>query len=80
MQLSFDLSAGASIRASKSLRRHVIGFESDTTLYNQVLFPLLPSAEEVESAPIPVPSAKKKRAIDSDDEPERKTAPKRSCK
>ena len=77
---SSNFCAGASIRASKSLRRHVIAFECDTTLYKQVLLPLLLSTEEVESTPVPVASPKKKRSVESDDEPERKTAPKRSCK
>lgn len=72
---------GASIRACQCLHRHVIALESDKPLYEEVLLPLLPPTE-VQSGKVPKPSPPnaKKRFADFDDEPEKKSAPKRSCK
>lgn len=53
--------SGASVRASKSLHRHIIAFEYDSILYKEVLVPLLPQAEEVQSVKVTRSSPKKKR-------------------
>ena len=44
--------SGASVRASKSLHRHIIAFEYDNILYKEVLVPLLPQAEAVQSVKV----------------------------
>ena len=72
--------SGASVRASKSLHRHIIAFEYDSILYKEVLVSLLPQAEEVQSIKVTRSSSKKKRPLENEDEPEKKTVAKRACK
>lgn len=72
--------SGASVRASKSLHRHIIAFEYDSILYKEVLVHLLPQAEEVQSVKVTRSSPKKKRPLENADEPEKKTVAKRACK
>ena len=71
---------GSSIRACKNINRHVIAFEDDNVLYKEVLLPLIPQPDEVQSEQATLPPPKNKRPLEDDDEPEKKTAPKRSCK
>lgn len=65
------------------MNRHVIALEPDLELYEEVLVPLLPVSDEVESESRQEPSSpqsrKRPRHLD-DDEVEKKTAPKRKCK
>ena len=72
--------SGASVQASKSLHRHIIAFEYDSILYKEVLVSLLPQAEEVQSIKVTRSSSKKKRPLENEDEPEKKTVAKRACK
>ena len=41
--------AGSSIRACRSLGRHIVALEPDVELFEQVLVPLLPTLEEKSS-------------------------------
>ena len=70
----------ASVRASKSLHRHIIAFEYDSILYKGALVHLLPQAEEVQSVKVTRSSPKKKRPLENADEPEKKVVAKRACK
>ena len=72
--------SGASVRASKSLHRHIIAFEYDSILYKEVLVVLLSQAEEVQSVKVKRSSPKKKRPLENADEPEKKTVGKQACK
>jgi hypothetical protein len=74
------IALGASIRACKALYRHIIALEADTSLYQEVLVPLLPPLDEEEDSRPPSPIIKKRVASKHDDEPEAKKAPKRTCK
>lgn len=74
---------GASIQACRSLNRHIVALEPERDLYEEVLLPLLPSSEEVESSerrePDP-PHQRKRTSQADDDEVEKKIAPKRKYK
>jgi len=72
--------SGASIRASKSLQHHIITFECDSILYEELLVPHLPQSQEVEFVKVTRISPKKKRPMENEDEPQRKTTAKQSCK
>ena len=75
--------AGSSIRACRSLGRHIVVLESDVELFEQVLVPLLPTSEEKssDSRRDPSPPQQRKRPPHvEDDEVEKKSAPKRKCK
>jgi hypothetical protein len=73
---------GASIKACKALKRHILALEEDLGLVEEVLQPLIPLVVEVQPTIIPsVSESSRKRPLEvDDDEPEVKTAPKRRCK
>ena len=74
---------GASIRACRSLNRHIVALEPEPDLYEEVLLPLIPAPEEVESSERrePDPLVPRKRTSQTDDdEVEKKVAPRRKCK
>jgi hypothetical protein len=74
--------SGASIRACRSLNRHVVALEPELELYEEVLLPLIPASEEVdsESRRDPSPTQHKKRSTHFDDEEvEKKSAPSVFC-
>ena len=72
--------SGVSVRASKNLHRHIIAFEYDNILYKEVLVPLLPQTEEVQSVKVIRSSPKNKHPLENAGEPEKKTVAKRACK
>ena len=73
---------GASIKACRSLNRHVIALEPELALYEEVLVPLMPPSNEgsSESHQDPEPIQQRKRPTHADDEEvDKKSAPKRKC-
>jgi hypothetical protein len=74
------IALGASIRACKTLYRYIIALEADTSLYQEVLVPLIPPLDEEEDSCPPSPIVKKRVASKHDDEPEAKKTPKCTCK
>ena len=48
-QPGFQMCAGSSIRACRSLGRHIVALEPDVELFEQVLVPLLPTPKDKSS-------------------------------
>ena len=76
------LFSGASIRACKAFKRHVLALEADKDLVDEVLCHLIPVSVEVDSivADSVEDSSRKGPLEINDDEPEIKTALKKACK